>query len=491
MKFLQLTIWLLLIGYNLSAAPEQTLVILQTTDIHCHLTGEEDNWLKLATIIRHERLSAGRDNVLLIDCGDTVAGTFTATRTRGGIAVKILNALQYDVWIPGNHDYDFGIAALLKYHRDFSGRMLAANLQITGHDRKPLAGWKIFNRNGIKIAVIGLSLPDSEKNYWRDDTFTVISGLNVMPQVMDKINRHQPDVIILAAHCGLYSANKMMLKLARRYPEIKLFLGGHTHRNVPGEKIGSNGWYVQAGKHAGGVAKISIKFSAQSRRVKKIESYIIPVTKTTPVDQQCLAVVRDELNEIRQLGQQELGSTKTLISALAKFGTLSTAATLNGQAIAVATKTQIAFISAKYDVSIPAGKITRKQAFALYPYQDTVSTLMLTANETKAVIEEQAKRGTRYHWLTPVGLHFAINRQGKVVGKLRFTDGTSWEADAPRIKITFSSYDLAGIYGRKFPLLHKLSLTPECRGVNTKIKIYQAVADYIQQHSPLKARDKN
>ncbi len=485
MKFLRLMIWLLFFGCNLVIGAEQTLVILQTTDIHCHLTGEQDNWLKLATIIDKERALA-RDNNLLIDCGDTIAGTLAATVNHGDIAVKMLNALKYDVWVPGNHDYDFGIMTLLADKSKFTGIILAANLRITAKPHKPCAGWKIFIRNGIKIAVIGLSLPGSEKNYWREDKFAVVSGLDVMPQIMAEVKQHQPNIIILAAHCGLFSADKMMLKLARRYPAIKLFLGGHTHQNIPGEKIGSNGWFVQAGKHANGVAKIVIKFDSQSKQLISIKSSIIPVVKTTPVNSASLAAVHNDLKKITQYSQQVIGNTATVISAEAAFGQLSTAAELNGRAIAAQAKTDIAFIGTKYDAMIPPGTITRKQAFSLYPYLDTVCTLNLTANETKAIIEEQAIAGSRFHWLTPSGLKFSLNRQNRVIGELYFANGTPWKNSEQRIKIAFSGYDLSGIYGRKFPLLHKLSLTPECQGINSGVKIYQAVADYIQQHSPLK-----
>jgi 5'-nucleotidase / UDP-sugar diphosphatase len=485
MIFFRLTIWLFFFGYNLSAASEQTLVILQTTDIHCHLTGKYDNWLKLATIIKQERLSAGRDNCLLIDCGDTVAGTFAATTTQGDIAVKMLNMLNYDVWIPGNHEYDFGLAALLRYHRDFSGSMLAANFKIAGDNKKQFGSWKMFQRKGIKIAVIGLSLPDSEKNYWRNSPFSVVSVFELMPEIMNDVNRQQPDLIILAAHCGIYSANKAMLKIAKQYPEINLLLGGHTHVTKPGEKIGSQGWYVQDIKHAQGVAKISIKITLPDKRIDKIKSTIIPVTAATPIDMQCFTSLRDELKKISKLKQQKLGRTTVKISALAESGELSSAAELNGLAIAAAAKTEIAFASAHYRANIPPGIINRNQAFLLYPYQDTVCRLSLTAAETISVIEEQAKCKSRYHWLSPVGLKVDLNSHGKVVGKLRFADGKYWLDNKQRVKIAFSSYDLAGIYGRKYLSLHKLSLAPECGGLNTEIKVYQAIADYIQKNAPL------
>lgn len=485
MKFLFLTIWLFPFSFNLTAGSEQTLVILQTTDIHCHVTGKTKNWLKLATIIKNTRATAGKDNCLLIDCGDTLAGTFAATLSRGEIAVKMLNLLQYDIWIPGNHDYDFGIATLLKYRQQFSGSLLAANLQITRDHVKPFDRWKIFNRHGIKIAVIGLSLPESEKNYWRNRQFSVSSGLAIMPPIMRAVKRQHPDVIILAAHCGLYSADKCILKIARQYPEINLLLGGHTHVSIPGETIGHKSWYVQSGKHANGLAKISIKIALPARRVDKITSSIIPVTQQTPIDAECATALRSDLNQITKLSQQPLGRTTTLISATTESGKLTTVAQLNGQAMMAATQAKAAFASTHDLTDISPGIINHQQAFSLYPYLDNICTLSLTAAETIAIIEEQAEDSSPYYWLAPVGLTVKLNRQHKVVGQLRFADGSAWENNQQRLKIAFSNYALAGVYGRKYKLLHKLSLKPACHGTDTGIKIYQAIADYIQQHSPL------
>jgi 2',3'-cyclic-nucleotide 2'-phosphodiesterase (5'-nucleotidase family) len=278
----------------------------------------------------------------------------------------------------------------------------------------------------------------------------------------------------------------MLIKLAQQYPEITLFLGGHTHVNIPGEKIGSNGWYVQAGKHAQGVAKINITFNPNSRKVDRISSSIIPVTDSTICDKQCLAAISHELKEVMRLSKQPIGITTHEISATTKPGMLSSAAELNGLAMAASAKTKIAFSSANYRANILPGKINRQQAFSLYPYQDTVCTLRLTATETKNIIEEQLKLSSQYHWPLAVGLKTELYANGNFVKNLYFSDGTVWVDNGQRITIAFSSYDLAGIYGRKFLLLHKLSLTPECQGKNSGIKIYQAVADYIQLNSPVK-----
>ena len=98
-------------------ADPATLTVLQTTDIHGYVEeGDEPpgagGWLRVAAALRAERAAAGAQNTLLIDCGDTVAGAFVAAQSRGRIAVELLRAAEYDVWIPGNHELDYGVRRL-------------------------------------------------------------------------------------------------------------------------------------------------------------------------------------------------------------------------------------------------------------------------------------------------------------------------------------------------------------------------------------------
>ena len=93
--------------------PPFKFYIFQTSDTHGYLNNVEDecsgDWLRLGNILKKEIDKAGgHDNCLLIDCGDTFQGTIEASEEKGKFVVSIMNNLEYDVFVPGNHDFDFG-----------------------------------------------------------------------------------------------------------------------------------------------------------------------------------------------------------------------------------------------------------------------------------------------------------------------------------------------------------------------------------------------
>ena len=104
-------------GKQLQQAPLK-VCIFQTSDIHGHLnnktTEHSNGWLKLGGVLKKEIEEAGgHDNCLLIDCGDTFQGTIEASEAKGEFAISFMNNLKYDVFVPGNHDFDFGLNVFL------------------------------------------------------------------------------------------------------------------------------------------------------------------------------------------------------------------------------------------------------------------------------------------------------------------------------------------------------------------------------------------
>ncbi|NLZ59957.1 MAG: hypothetical protein GX901_04770, partial [Lentisphaerae bacterium] len=100
---------LLFLFAALLAAEQRQLYFLQTTDIHSVLVDEGPAYgslLRLATLIKEQRSSLGAQRCLLIDCGDSIQGTLIGALSRGEAGMAALRALRYDVWVPGNHEFD-------------------------------------------------------------------------------------------------------------------------------------------------------------------------------------------------------------------------------------------------------------------------------------------------------------------------------------------------------------------------------------------------
>lgn len=477
MKYLYalITAFLLSAGCFAMEAPRK-LVVIQTTDIHCRISGQTSSWLKLASIIKQEREKAGIDNTLLIDCGDVLQGSFSGAETSGAIALEMLNALHYDIWVPGNHDFNFGLNVLLKYVKQFTGTTLAANLQLLqpSPDIKP---WKIFNRAGMKIAVIGFTLPDTEKREWRRHGFKTVMPMKIMPELMQEVAMEKPDLIIVASHTGLYTSGKSMQEIAMRYPEVNLILGGHTHQDIPGERVGRTVWFVQASKHAAGAAVITIQVNHD--KAVKISSRIIPVTNETGQDADCLKKLQPALKAINLKKHQVIGQSLNQLSNEGEPHSASSSNELALRAIAAAANAPLAFLSSS-KIQLPAGRISRGDAFRIYPYEDVICTLNLNAREVKAIIEDQMK--SNRHVLYPFGVKAVISKQGKVIGKLVFDNGTVWEDEDKRIKTAFSSYGLNRIYDK---LDQQAGFSEKSGGEKTDILVRNAIYAYIRNNSPL------
>ena len=90
-----------------AAAPamQKDLVILYTSDVHC---GIDQNW-GYATLAAMKEQYAKDNYVLLVDDGDATQGEPVGTMTKGEAITDIMNAVGYDIAIPGNHDYDYGM----------------------------------------------------------------------------------------------------------------------------------------------------------------------------------------------------------------------------------------------------------------------------------------------------------------------------------------------------------------------------------------------
>ena len=299
-RYILLPVFIFILCLQLSA---EKVVIACTTDIHA-----SKNWLKLATLITKERAKAGKDNFLLIDCGDTIQGSYAGMYTRGLISMDMLNALKYDVWVPGNHDFDYGVPRFLKLAAMFKGTVLGGNLLL----KKPPASWRLFNRGGLKIAVIGLgcvSTGSYEPASIRE--FKLSSTSEYLQVVMRQVTRKKPDFIVLAMHNGNFSKTLDLYRLLRRFPEINLIFGGHNHRLEPGISTGY-GWFMQSGSHARvlGVAELARK---PNQRAISIRSRLIQVKDDTPVDKTLAAEIEPLLKKAEISASETVGNN---VSAL-------------------------------------------------------------------------------------------------------------------------------------------------------------------------------
>src|SRR5438132_2425287 len=112
--------------------------ILHTTDIHGHILptsdydGNPDRGGMARCVTQIRRWQQGNPNSVLIDIGDVYQGTEVSLRNKGELMIDLFNYLEYDAWVVGNHEFDWGIEAFHQALQRSIMPVLAANTLLEG-----------------------------------------------------------------------------------------------------------------------------------------------------------------------------------------------------------------------------------------------------------------------------------------------------------------------------------------------------------------------
>ena len=230
-------------------APEtKTIRIIATSDLHgkfvpwdyaLNAENASGSVAQLATAVSAYRT----EDTILVDGGDTVQDN-SAEIFIGDVDVhpmiQAINALDYDVWVTGNHEYDFGLDKLKKIIRDLQCRVLTGNVYDT--DGNAIAdGYAILEKNGIRVAVIGMVTPNIAR--WSVTNLAgcaVTDPLEETRRIIDSI-RGQYDVLVGVFHMGLENEynlpNSGVTDILNACPEFDVMVSAHEHNLISGEEI--------------------------------------------------------------------------------------------------------------------------------------------------------------------------------------------------------------------------------------------------------------
>lgn len=253
------------------------VTILGTSDLHGHfmpwdysadklnLSGSLSQIATKVKTIRQEQ-----PNVILVDAGDTIQGNFVETFKDEAIDPMMLgfNEMKYDVWVLGNHEFDFGLKVLNRSLTQFKGRSLAGNIQRP--DGNPfLPGYTIIERGGIKIGVIGMDTPMTQVFAEGTNRLEGMTFTNPTLEVQKIIKQIDPqvDAIVLVAHMGLENENDInntgVTDIANGNPELDAIVAGHMHTLI--DKAVVNGVIItEPDKYGRALSRIDLQFEEQN-----------------------------------------------------------------------------------------------------------------------------------------------------------------------------------------------------------------------------------
>lgn len=223
-----------------AAETEKQIQILATSDLHGkfvaydYAVNEEStsgSVAQAATLIRQRR----NDNTVLIDVGDTIesnsASLFFDEEVHPMIAA--FNLLNYDVWVAGNHEFNYGIDTLLRTAAQFTGTFLCGN--VYKDDKSIGDAYKLIERDGVKIAVIGYTTPNIvhwDAENLKDYKVTNPLESGEMKAMVEKA-KEEADIIVAALHMAVEGEFDLKgsgaADYAEAFPDIDVILASHGH----------------------------------------------------------------------------------------------------------------------------------------------------------------------------------------------------------------------------------------------------------------------
>lgn len=419
------------------------ITILHTNDHHGHFWRSEYGEYGLSaqkTLVDgiRKEVAAQGGSVLLLSGGDINTGVPESDLQDAEPDFRGMNLIGYDAMAVGNHEFDNPMSVLRQQEKWAKFPFLSANIYQKSTNQRLFKPWMIFNREGLKIAVIGLTTDDTAKignpEYFTDIEFRKPAAEAKL--VIDELNQNEkPDVIIATTHMGHYDNGEHGsnapgdVEMARSLPKgaLALIVGGHSQDPVcmasenkkqvdyvPGTPCApdqQNGtWIVQAHEWGKYVGRADFQF--RNGEMKLVRYQLIPVNLKKKV-------TYDNGKSERVLYTPEIAENAQMLSLLTPFQNKgkaqlgvkigSTTGRLEGDRskvrfvqtnlARVLLAAQMARTGADLAVmsgggvrdSIEAGDITYKDVLKVQPFGNTVVYVNLSGKELQAYLTAVAQ----------------------------------------------------------------------------------------------------
>ncbi|MFC5417990.1 bifunctional metallophosphatase/5'-nucleotidase [Bosea eneae] len=328
--------------------------------------------------------------VLFCHAGDCYSPSLMSGFDQGAHIVAMQNKMGIDVFVPGNHEFDFGKENYLKLAAAQTYPTFAANLRDAAGN--PLPGHKdsqIFELGGIKVGVIGTTFdPTPQLSNPGDLTFS--STMEALRREARKLKGEGADILV-----GVVHADRRMDYEIVRSRVVDILLTGHDHDLA----IAYDGKVVMVESNEEGNYVTAIDIAAKAtgeggnRKVEWTPTFRVNDSRAATPDPEVAAIVKGYESELSKELDIEIATLGTpLDSRTSVIRTQESAiGNLIADAIRAATGAQLAITNAggiRANKQYPAGhKLTRRDVLSELPFGNATSMVEITGKDVKDAIE--------------------------------------------------------------------------------------------------------
>lgn len=369
--------------------PPASFTLLLVNDIYKMSDDKgKGGFARAAGIARAER--ARGVPLLFCHAGDCYSPSLMSGFDQGAHIVAMQNKMGIDVFVPGNHEFDFGKENYLKLAAAQTYPTFAANLRDAAGN--PLPGHKdsqIFELGGIKVGVIGTTYdPTPQLSNPGDLKFS--STMEALRREARKLKSEGADILV-----GVVHADRKMDYEIVRSRVVDILLTGHDHDLA----IAYDGKVVMVESNEEGNYVTAIDIAAKvsgegaNRKVEWTPTFRVNDSRAATPDPEVAAIVKGYESELSKELDIEIATLGTpLDSRTSVIRTQESAiGNLIADAIRAATGAQLAITNAggiRANKQYPAGhKLTRRDVLSELPFGNATSMVEITGKDVKDAIE--------------------------------------------------------------------------------------------------------
>ena len=392
------------------------VMILFTSDVHC---GIDDGFGYAGLQQIRDTLEAQGISTLLVDDGDSIQGGVIGTVTKGEAILELMNAMHYDVAIPGNHEFDYGVDRFLELAQKAEFSYISCNFNREGE--LVFAPYVIKTVGTLKIAFVGVTTPNTITSstprffqneageyiydFLRDDSGALL--YEAVQNAVDSARAEGADYVYILGHMGLDSSDSpwTYADVISNTNGIDVFLDGHSHDTEQVVMKNKDGDSVV--RSACGTKLNCIGYSRISPEEGVVDTGIW--SWTNDVSPNTLFGIQNEISGKIDAAMEELGQTlKTVVATTAVDLTINdpvetdtsgnpirmirraetNLGDLCADAFRAKTGADIAVINGGgIRTSIPKGPITYEDINTVFPFGSMLSVVEVTGQQILDALE--------------------------------------------------------------------------------------------------------
>jgi 5'-nucleotidase / UDP-sugar diphosphatase len=343
---------------------------------------------RLAAVVKAERAKGG--HVIFAHAGDTLSPSLMSGIDRGAHIMTLTNMIPPDIFVPGNHEFDFGKATFLQRMAEAGFPLYAANLR--GPDGQRLLNFRdrgIVTLDGVRIGLTGATYDDTARASSPEDLRFQPTVATIKAQA-DELRREGADFVVAVVHAtreqdyGIFATRS-----------VDLVLSGHDHDlfiNYDGRNA-----MVESSYDAHYVTAIDITIEtreqAGSRNITWWPQFRVIDTATVTPDPEVAAVVANFEQQLSRELDSPLGTTAVELDS--RNATVRTREAAIGNMLSDAMR-----LAARADAAVtngggirggkvypPGATLTRRDVLAELPFNNRLVTLEISGAELKRAIE--------------------------------------------------------------------------------------------------------